>query len=547
MSINLIFLLNLIFVFMVNLSKIEVALFLSILFIIYTYHNTKDKKVFMILCSLLLLLYVNYNLKTIQGLELGSTYKFQVEVEDTFPKLIRVNDKYLKDNYILFLDKTMEKGSYSILGEVKNIGNNKLGLKVLKEEEKENIIKNKLEKRMENILEDYPYKFQDFTKAVILGQKSGLDSHLREKFNYTGTSHILVVSGLHIGIIIFTILFILKKFPYQVRYLLAGVVLTLYCYGIGFTPSVFRAYVMGIMYLGAKIFYEERDMVKALIIAFIVSSFINPYVIRGISYQMSYMALIAILFLFPKIKKLTKKTKIYKGGNQKIFDFLLLSFSIQMMLMPIFLYYFRSLPLFSFIPNLIVIPLGSVLVQVLFIGLILSILGLSNIIMPLGYYLYLILVFLIEVFYKIPFLTLRFYSKISLSLYIVLYAIIVLFILLRKEKIKKFWWITLIIIPLSIINLKQQNKDLELPFGYYKSSPNKVFISNKKLNIRDIYTLKDNKIITLDYLITPHKYESPDFTLAYPKASEIILKKGEKIKFDTEYFINENGKIKKDR
>ena len=158
---------------------------------------------------------------------------------------------------------------------------------------------------------------------------------------------------------------------------------------------------MGLIFLGAKIFYEEREMTKALIIAFIVSSFINPYAIRSISYQMSYLALIGILFLYPKVKELLGGILPDKFNKVKVIDFLILSFSIQLILIPLFLYYFRVLPLFSFLPNLIVIPLGSILVQVLFIALLLSFVGLGGFLIPLGFYLYQLLIFIINTFFKV--------------------------------------------------------------------------------------------------------------------------------------------------
>ena len=171
---------------------------------------------------------------------------------------------------------------------------------------------------------------------------------------------------------------------------------------------------MGIIYLAAKIFYEERDMIKALMVAFMISNFINPYAIRSISYQMSYLALAGILFLDPKIKGYFAEILPKRVMKYKALNFLRLSFSIQIILTPVFLYYFGILPLFSFLPNLIVIPLGSVTVLTLFISLFLSFLGLEKIFISFGYILYKILIFFIDIFFKVPYLTLILYVKISI-------------------------------------------------------------------------------------------------------------------------------------
>jgi len=543
MNINIIFLLNLIFIFVVNLMNVKGAFICSLFFIGIVYYKKHDKKSLLILSSITIILFLNYNFKTIDKLVEKNEYEFQIDTVSDYSKIIKVDNRYLKTNYFLSMDSCLEDGSYKILGRVEKLEDNILNLKVINKIEIKHSIKTNLNNQVEDLVSSFPYKFQNFTKAILLGRKDVITTDVRNKFNYTGTSHILVISGLHIGIIIFTILFLLKNLPYQIRYGLTSIILTIYCYGVGFTPSVLRAYIMGILFLGAKIFYEEREMKKALMIAFIVSSFINPYGIRSISYQMSYLALIGILFLYPKIKELFGKIIPKKLNKFKAIDFLILSFSIQLILTPLFLYNFRVLPLFSFLPNLIVIPLGSILVQILFIGLLLSFVGLGNIVMPLGYHLYLLLIFIIDKFYSIPFLTLTFYTKISLLLYIFLYVIIFLVIISKRETTIKYWFITVLIIPLIFLNLIQRKENLDLKWGYYRNSPNRILILSKKLNKRDIFLLKDAKIHKLDYIITTFPIKNNELKNIYPDTINIVLEVGEGIDLDKERFINKKNKI----
>jgi competence protein ComEC len=144
---------------------------------------------------------------------------------------------------------------------------------------------------------------------------------------------------------------------------------------------------------------------------------------------MSYLAIIGILFLYPKIRSRLPK----KLTKSKIISFLILSFSIQIILTPIFLYYFKTLPLLSFIPNLVIIPLGSILVQVLFVGLLLSFINMSFLVTPLGYYLYKLLDFIVSKLSEIPYLTINIDMEISLLLYVVLYAIIFLWVVIPEK------------------------------------------------------------------------------------------------------------------
>lgn len=544
MDISMIFFLNAIFISMVNLLGGTEALLCSLLFILGVYLKKKDKILVLVLSGIIIFLYVNYNLKTMEKLVVNKIYEFQIDVISDNAKIIKIDKKYLKISYYPVLDKFLEDGSYNILGEINKIEDTKIDLLVLKDEKIETVIKDHLNNRVEKLVSTFPYEFQNFTKAVLLGRKDGISQEIREKFNYTGTSHILVISGLHIGIIIFSILALLKRLPYQVRYGLAGIILTAYCYGVGFTPSVLRAYIMGVLYLGAKIFYEEREMTKALMLAFIVSSFINPYAIRSISYQMSYLALVGILFLYPKVKDEIKGLIPKKLKKTKVIDFLILSFSIQLILIPIFLYYFRVLPLFSFIPNLVVIPVGSVTVQVLFIALLLSYISLGKILMPLGYYLYKLLSLIIDIFSKIPFLTLTFYVKISLLLYIFLYILILLFILFERGKIRRYWYIVLGIVPLIFLVPSQRMEKLDLKWMNYRSTPNEVLFVNRRPDRRDLLLLKDSGINRLDYIVTSYEIKNNELKKAYPDANMTILGKGERIVVGDEIFINEKGKIR---
>ena len=544
MDINMIFLLNVAFISIANLLGGEEALLCSLLFILGVYIRRKEKKLILILIGITIVLYGNFNLKTMEKLDKDKIYEFQIEVISDRAKIIKVDEKYLKNSYYPILDKLLEEGSYKTLGRVDSLGENSVELSLLKEEKIETRIKDFLNREVDKAVATYPYEFQNFTKAVLLGRKEVISNDIKDKFNYTGTAHILVVSGLHIGIIIVTILFLLKSLPYQIRYGLSGIILTAYCYGIGFTPSVQRAYIMGMIYLVSKIFYEEREMIKALILAFMISNFINPYAIRSISYQMSYLALAGILFLDPKIKGYFAEILPKRVMKYKALNFLRLSFSIQIILTPVFLYYFGILPLFSFLPNLIVIPLGSVTVLTLFISLFLSFLGLEKIFISFGYILYKILIFFIDIFFKVPYLTLILYVKISILLYVFLYVIILLFVLSGKENVKKYWYISLGIVPLIFLLPSQREEKLDLNWMNYRSTPNKILFINKKPERRDILLLKDLKINKLEYIVTSYELGDGILKKAYPNAENTILIKGEGIKVGDEYFINEKGKIK---
>ena len=119
----------------------------------------------------------------------------------------------------------------------------------------------------------------------------------------------------------------------------------------------------------ARIFFEQEDSKKSLFISLVVILVLNPYAIFDISMQLSYMAVAAIIFVYPPVEKLCE---IKFLGNMKTglvkdtVKLMLLSLTIQITSIPLFLYYFDKLPLFSFLLNIVGVPLGTILIEVLF-------------------------------------------------------------------------------------------------------------------------------------------------------------------------------------
>ena len=96
--------------------------------------------------------------------------------------------------------------------------------------------------------------------------------------------------------------------------------------------------------------------------------------------QLSYAAVIAIIFVNPEFKKFYEKKILDKIKNEVLkntVDLIFLSLTIQITSIPLFLYYFEKLPLFSFLLNIVGIPIGTVVIQCLFFAVLLNIFKLS--------------------------------------------------------------------------------------------------------------------------------------------------------------------------
>ena len=128
--------------------------------------------------------------------------------------------------------------------------------------------------------------------------------------------------------------------------------------------------------IASRLFFEEKDSKKSFFISLIITVLILPYSLFDISFQLSYGAVGSILFVYPVTERLyAAKCKIRDEFINHILKTALLSLVIQIMTFPVFLYNFQTVPLFSFMCNIAGIPLGTLLIQLIFMALLLNVAG----------------------------------------------------------------------------------------------------------------------------------------------------------------------------
>tara|TARA_R110001592_G_scaffold79003_1_gene236543 strand:- start:6196 stop:8220 length:2025 start_codon:yes stop_codon:yes gene_type:complete len=214
-------------------------------------------------------------------------------------------------------------------------------------------------------------------QALLLGQRSDISEETYSNYQKAGAVHILAVSGLHIGILLLLIQFLLsplKNIPQGRTVILMLSVLFLWGFAFlaGLSASIIRATAM--FTFVAYALYLNRPSnsfnILALSVLFILL-FINPNLLFQVGFQMSYAAVFAILWIFPLLKKLWfPKNKIVRY----FWQLLCVSIAAQLGVLPISLYYFHQFPGLFFISNLIIVPaLGIILgigILVIFLSLI---------------------------------------------------------------------------------------------------------------------------------------------------------------------------------
>ncbi|WP_339007794.1 ComEC/Rec2 family competence protein [Fusobacterium animalis] len=391
------------------------------------------KKLFLLMI-LLIILMLRFSLSVrVTEVFQKEVYRMNLSLEDGRIKVLKINNKYpLKNIYGKLGYK--ENGKYEGYFLVKSIKEyENIYFVELEDIKSTKIEDNFLEKYLQTIFnraeEDYSYGIKNINRAILLGDNTRIKKDLKDKIRYIGLSHIFAMSGLHIGLVIAIFYFIFKKTIKNKRLIevLLLISITLYYISVKESPSFTRAYIMAIVYLLGKLFYEKVDLGKTLFISAIVSILINPTVIFSVSFQLSYGAMIAIIYIFPYIRKINYK-------KLKILDYILFTITIQIFLMPITVYYFNTIQFLSVISNLILLPLASFYITVNYIALFLENFYLSFLLKPIVEILYKILIYLIDFFSELPYLSVEYESKKMIYVYIVLFIIIIFY---KNLKIKE--------------------------------------------------------------------------------------------------------------
>ena len=218
------------------------------------------------------------------------------------------------------------------------------------------MIRNNLATKLQQVIPDsMTYKL---LAALCLGCRQEITPDTKELFQNTGTIHILAISGLHIGAIFAFFLGLLKLFHFKSKkfHLILIPLIWLVACITGLSPSACRAATILSFITIGEAFRQETIPLNAIAAAAFFSLLINPELLYSVSFQMSYAAYTGIILIYPlmQIKKMHKFLR-------PLYTLLCISFSAQIMTLPIMAYYFHSISLNSIFINLIAVPAASFL------------------------------------------------------------------------------------------------------------------------------------------------------------------------------------------
>lgn len=202
--------------------------------------------------------------------------------------------------------------------------------------------------------------------AMCLGEKSSLDEEDKNLYQRNGISHILAISGLHfmlLGMGVFRILEMIFGSNRQTR-VISIIIMSLYCVFTGNSISTIRATIMFSLSLIAPALGRSYDSLSALGLAAILQLFMNPYVLNHSGFLLSFLAVIGVTFLAPRLQELL-------GVKSKIGKSLCVSISSSLATLPVLLCNYGTYPWYSIFLNLWILPMMSVLLflAIMLVGL----------------------------------------------------------------------------------------------------------------------------------------------------------------------------------
>jgi len=229
-------------------------------------------------------------------------------------------------------------------------------------------LREKSEEVTDNLFKDYTDEVGAISKTLIVGETADMDSYVYELFRNGGVSHLLVISGLHITIIVMSLYGLLEFFTVrrQLRSVICLFVLIAYAFFVGFSPSVSRAVIMtGIMLL-CMLATRRADSITSLFLALFILLLINPFNLFSIGLGLSFLSCLGILILSPYIMRPVNGRAIkIKKVLRILLTPLIYTLAASIFTFPILLAFSNSVSYISPLINLFITPLYTYLLIIL--------------------------------------------------------------------------------------------------------------------------------------------------------------------------------------
>ena len=373
----------------------------------------------------------------------------------------------------------------------------------------------------QNLKKLLPEQEAELEQGILLGDTSDIESDIKDDFRECNLSHMLAVSGAHLSYLVLGINTVLSKksFGIRRRKILSIMFILIFMVIVNMSSSVVRAGISTIIAIFATLIYRKQDTYTTISIALLLTLLNNPFAIFDVGLQLSYLATLSIIIFYSKFtqKQFNNKVKKY------LYESAMLTLSANILILPITIYEFNTIPINSIISNLLAGPLLGICIILGMFTVIISTVcfPVSKLIaFPLQIILK-ILIKIIELISKIPFGNYTVKTPWFIVMFLT-YAIIATLIYNKKKITKILTMITLIIFIVmqvcAFINIDGKLKIYFIDVGQGDSMLVKT-VRGKNILIdgggsKDpdydigeknlVPYLLDRRIKTLDYVIISH-------------------------------------------
>lgn len=318
-------------------------------------------------------------------------------------------------------------------------------------------------KRVRELVDSSSVRNKAFLKALIIGEKGGIDPSEREAFNRTGVAHILAISGLHVGVVALfgysAALFLLKRselLMLAVDVRKAALALSLppvFLYGMtaGFPVSTVRAVIMAAAF-GVTFFLNRgRDFLNTLALSALIILLVSPQSVWDLSFQLSFVAVFSIIYMTPRLntlltreKKEDNALKLKKKGvlfqmervlTGRLKTAILVTLVAGAATAPILAYNFHRVSLVGTAANLAAVPLTGAVVPLLLLSSLASAFStlLASVFLTLADIVFSLLLVLVKAFSSLPYASVRVTTPTALEIALY-YALLFAAVNIKKDR-----------------------------------------------------------------------------------------------------------------
>ena len=206
--------------------------------------------------------------------------------------------------------------------------------------------------------------------SAMFGDKTELNHDLYDAYKSSGVAHLLAVSGLHVGLVVAILNWLMKKCKVK-GWWRVGIIAPLlfgYAYLCGFSYSIIRASIMALVLMIAPLLFSEYDTLSSICFAGALILLIEPIALFSLPAQLSFGCVFGIVMLYPIFKRWLNKIRI----NNAVTDSFCISLATIVSTAIIMAYYFNKLQPIGLISNIVIIPIFGVLFTISFVVAMLS-------------------------------------------------------------------------------------------------------------------------------------------------------------------------------